>query len=168
MAPLVYRLKFTITLGLVMLSAMWYAIALGRQAAWLPRLETWECVGNPPPIPMGWFEPIVATGFSDWVVYFATPLFLATPIIYRAHFRKTLLFWVPLFGIHLVNRWFALKSSIIPWGFCGIKDNGIGDADLVDFLIVLVALLGGLIFYTWQRVALYLEPSRAKPRSIRR
>lgn len=113
---MVRYLKIAITLVLATMSAIWFLIALGKQAAWRPALATWECGGNPPPVPTGWHEAIAATAVSDWVFSLAFPIIFAALILCMTRFRVTLLFSVPSFALHMVNRWFALEAAVKPWG----------------------------------------------------
>ena len=107
----------------VFLSTLACAIALGRQNAWRAHLIHWDCeLANRPPVP-GIVESLSSAGAFDWIYGITIPLLIATLFLVFSKSKKSLLFWGPMFTIHLDGRYSFIEASMSAWGFCGLRDG---------------------------------------------
>lgn len=135
-------IKRRVAYGMVFVSTGLEVIALGRQEAWRAPLNRWLCEPNErPPIP-GILESIMAAGAAEWFAAVIVPLLLGIIFLSASRTKTSLLFWLPLLSLHLLNRFDALDASMQPWGACGLKRDQVFGALLVDIATVFVAALG--------------------------
>lgn len=134
-------------LGAVVLcaSAGMGLFALGRQKGWREALSRWLCEPEGIPAPPGFVQSVAAAGIPEWLVAIVFPCLLVWMFLSLARFRWSLVFWYPLLGFHVFNRMQGLAASSRPWGFCGLKRDGVFDAVLIDVVTLALAVAGACV-----------------------
>lgn len=124
------------------ISATMEIVALGRQDAWNEPLNKWGCeLADRPPVP-GVLESFVAAGTFDWIVATVIPGLLCMFFLVTSKSRMSLLIWSIPLALHLGIRYVTLDSSFRPWGACGLHNDGVFGALLLDLLLFVLTLIG--------------------------
>jgi hypothetical protein len=133
-----------IATAMLLLSTALGLVAFGRQKAWAEPLKGWLCDFDAMPRMPGIFLSALSAGVVEWLLALVVPLLLAAIFLGASRAKLSLLFWLPLLTLHVVNRFGALHASTQHWGFCGLKRDGVFNAVVLDIGLLLVAVGGGV------------------------